>query len=468
MIPNLAGFRRQLLAPYPTKLQRQLLKVAVLFAVVIMSILAGLKPTIFLLLPIAGVVALVVLTKFPEIGLVGIIIAGLVVPFSIGTGTATRIPAPMLVLGGMVGLWVLNILTGNWRGHVRWTRPLLPLLLLIISTVLAFILGLLPWYEFAPSASIAAQLGGLALFVFSALAFFWVSQQVEDLRWLELATWIFVALSLFLLVSGFWSPLSRIANRFFTTGLVNGSLFWTWLAAFSFAQFMFNRRLHPVIRLGLVALLGLQFYIAYFYNGDWKSGWIPPLVAVGAILIIRYPRLGILFGLISIIPAADFAYGLIEAEQYSFSTRIEAWEILAEIVKVNPILGLGPSNYYFYTPLFPIRGYAVEFNSHNQYVDLLAQVGLLGLIFFVWFLVEIGRLGWRLLPHVKEGFQKAYVYCVLGGLVATAFAGMLGDWVIPFVYNVGFNGFRASMFAWIFFGGLLAIAYHTREVAFNE
>jgi hypothetical protein len=34
---------------------------------------------------------------------------------------------------------------------------------------------------------------------------------------------------------------------------------------------------------------------------------------------------------------------------------------------------------------------------------------------------------------------------------------MLGDWIIPFVYNVGFDGFRASIFAWLFLGALLAM-----------
>ena len=36
-------------------------------------------------------------------------------------------------------------------------------------------------------------------------------------------------------------------------------------------------------------------------------------------------------------------------------------------------------------------------------------------------------------------------------------AGMLGDWLLPFVYNVGTNGYRASIIGWVFLGGLLAI-----------
>jgi hypothetical protein len=36
-------------------------------------------------------------------------------------------------------------------------------------------------------------------------------------------------------------------------------------------------------------------------------------------------------------------------------------------------------------------------------------------------------------------------------------AAVLVDWVLPFVYNIGMKGFRGSMLAWIFLGGLLAI-----------
>jgi hypothetical protein len=38
---------------------------------------------------------------------------------------------------------------------------------------------------------------------------------------------------------------------------------------------------------------------------------------------------------------------------------------------------------------------------------------------------------------------------------------MLGDWVLPFVYNVGFGGFRASVLGWLFMGGLVALEQMT-------
>jgi len=58
---------------------------------------------------------------------------------------------------------------------------------------------------------------------------------------------------------------------------------------------------------------------------------------------------------------------------------------------------------------------------------------------------------------VPEGFARAYVYGALGGLAGTLVAGMLADWLIPFVYNVGLAGFRTSVLAWLFLGGLVAM-----------
>jgi O-antigen ligase len=147
----------------------------------------------------------------------------------------------------------------------------------------------------------------------------------------------------------------------------------------------------------------------------------------------------------------------IGAEDYSWGTRLDAWKIVLQIVSISPVLGLGFANYYWYTPLFPIRGWFVRFNSHNQFVDLIAQTGVIGLLCFSWIFLEAGLLGLWLRNRVPDGFPVAYVYGALGGLVGTFVAGWLVDWVLPFTYNIGMSGFRASVIAWIFMGGLAAV-----------
>jgi O-antigen ligase len=192
------------------------------------------------------------------------------------------------------------------------------------------------------------------------------------------------------------------------------------------------------------------------------SGWLPPLIAVGVIALLRVPRLGIWAGLTAV-PAGllfldRFRDALWAYEHYSVKTRIIAWDILASIVSRSPIFGLGPANYYHYTPLFPILGWYVSFNSHNNYLDIVAQTGLVGLGAFLWFSAEMFLLANRVRKQHQGGFPLAFSVGALGGLAGSLAAGMLGDWIIPFVYNVGMIGFRSSFLFWAFLGGLLALS----------
>jgi O-antigen ligase len=151
------------------------------------------------------------------------------------------------------------------------------------------------------------------------------------------------------------------------------------------------------------------------------------------------------------------AIDLIATDEYSWGTRLDAWRIVLEIGRLSPFFGTGFANYYWYTPLFSIRGFHVSFNSHSQLIDLIAQTGYLGLIGFFWVFFELGRLSWNLSRQLPEGFERAYAYGTFAGIIATIVAAFLGDWILPFVYNVGMTGFRASILPWIFMGGLISL-----------
>lgn len=269
-------------------------------------------------------------------------------------------------------------------------------------------------------------------------------------------TWVFLGLGTLFFLMQILPGLKSYSFRIYSYGAVS-SLFWTWMVALSFGQALYNKDLHTWQRAGLFLVTFSTFYFAYTFIDGWKSGWVPALVVMGVIIFLRSPKIAMIIIISVIVAAPVFIITLISSDQYSYETRLEALIIIAQIIKVSPILGLGPANYYWYTPLFPIRGYAVQFNSHNQYVDLVAQTGLLGLIAFLWIMFEIGNLGLRLRKSAPEGFAVAYVFSALGGLAGMLTAAILGDWVIPFVYNIGFTGFRSSLFGWLFLGGLVAL-----------
>jgi O-antigen ligase len=359
------------------------------------------------------------------------------------------------VVALMLGVWLLKMMMEERQIRLILSRATVPVYLFILISFIAFAFGQLPWYVNAQQAPIDTQLGGLAIFFFSGVAFLLVAHMVNDLRKLQTMTWAFIAAGAIYVLGRAvgWGGIDRI----YDLGFSAGSMFWTWLVALAFGQFVFNNGLRNRWRIVLGVLVVVTFYVAYVQGKDWKSGWLPPLVAVAAIIAFRFWKPAFVLVPLVVVPAIYLANILISSDQYSWSTRMDAWIIIVNIVKANPFLGLGFANYYWVTPLFPIRGWAVRFNSHNQYLDILAQTGFVGLACFLWLFWELGRLSWRLRERVPDGFAKAYVYGALGGLVGTLVAGTLVDWVLPFVYNIGFTGFRASILVWMFLGGLVSL-----------
>jgi hypothetical protein len=442
------------------------LRPLVVIGVLLLSIGLGYKarPDHLKLIPglIIGIGMVLIFMRWPPTGLIAII-GSIAIIFN-GPSNSN---ATMALVALLFGLWLIGmILQREVKLVPRGT--IWPLLSLVFVASLAFGVGQLPWYTFAQSAPLGAQLGGLSLFFLSAAAFLLVAHQVRDVRWLEWMTWLFLALGALFIAGRLVPGVGRLTPYLFNDAST-GSLFWTWLVALAFSQAMLNRKLNLGWRLVLAGLVMATFYEAFVHGYSWKSGWLPPLASVMAIILFRFWRLGIILAPLGVIPASRLLSRAISSDQYSYGTRVDAWNIVLEIVRVNPILGLGPANYRWYTPLFPIRGWAVQFNSHSQYIDLIAQTGILGLACFLWFFGAVGWLGWQLRYRIPEGFARAYVYGALGGVVGTLTAAALGDWVIPFFYNINLGGFRASMLSWLFLGGLVALEQiYKRELVSHQ
>jgi O-antigen ligase len=417
---------------------------------------------LLVLVPAAG--ALLAFFRWPPLGIIALIVAALILPSPDLPG-GFNLAVLLLVL--LIGLWLVDLILGQRKTTPVSSRTFRPLLALVAVAVLAFGVGQLPWFTFGLRAPLDAQIGGLVMFVLAAGAFLLVAHQVRDLRWLQWMTWLFLALGT-LYIAGWLVPvpgIGQLANRLFQPGTYNNSMLWTWLVALAFGQALYNRKLHMGWRLALGGLALATLFVAFFMNRGWKSGYLPAMVVVAAIIGLRSWRLGLAVVLAGIVPATYIGSQAIATDQYSYSTRLEAWKIVLEMAKVNPLTGFGPANYYWYARLYRIRGYSSVLSSHNQYVDLIGQTGLLGLACFCWFAGELGWLGWRLRNQAPAGFAQAYVYGALGGLVGTLAAGALADWIVPFVYNIGLTGFRASMLAWLFLGGLVSIEQIVRRQA---
>jgi hypothetical protein len=447
-IPGVAPARRWISAH-----DQQLIRLAVILAILAGAFLLGRRPSVVPLLGMAGIVMILVFYRWPVVGALLTVIGGMAAPYSGPSG----LNVAMMGMALLIGIWIMQMLVVQRRFVlVDWPTVRAGLALCLVG-ILAFLMGLLPWFR-TQQAPLGAQLGGLALVILSVGTFAWASNAIKSLAWLKVLTYGFIIYGSLHLVGYFLPFLGSYTDRLFVNG-ATGSMYWTWLVVLAFGQAVFNRRLGIIPRLALIAVVLATIYVAFVVQNDWKSGWVPALIGIAAVIMVSSWRVAILLLAAGLVPAAVLLQRAVTSDTYSYSTRIEAWEILAKIIRVNPILGLGPANYYWYTPLFSIRGYNVQFNSHSQYVDLVAQFGIVGILAFLWFVFEIVRVAWRLWrAPVTDGFARAYVYSAIGGFAASLAAGFFGDWLVPFFYNVGLAGFRASMLPWLFMGGLVAVA----------
>ena len=65
--------------------------------------------------------------------------------------------------------------------------------------------------------------------------------------------------------------------------------------------------------------------------------------------------------------------------------------------------------------------------------------------------------GWRLRKRYTGDFAAGYVNGMLAAGAGALVIMLLADWILPFVYNIGFEGFQASVLVWLFMGGLVAL-----------
>jgi O-antigen ligase len=439
-----------------------LLKLAVIVSVLGLALILGreisLTLLLLVLLAIGGALVFAILSKHIEWGILAIIPISFFARWEIGTGTNVSFNLTIIMVMFLLGLWILQMVVLNKNVSLAPSQVNLPALIFIVAITLSTVAGNVNWNPWiTEKASLPAQAGGWMLYALSIGLMLLVGNRLRELRWLQSMTWLFLGLG-WLYFLTFFVPVGSIF-----TASSTGAMFWIWMAALAFGQLLFNHEIQRKWRFAIALMLVVQLVVSLAWGRkEWLSGWVPALIACGVILWLRSWRwalavIAIVGVFVLVFYVALSSEVMTTTQEYSYSSRLAAWTILFELIKTSPFLGLGPSNYYHYTWLYSFWGWHVKFNSHNNYIDIVAQTGLVGFIVFTWLIIAIASLAWRLHRLVPRGFSLAYVNAVLGGLAGMLVAGFLGDWFLPFLYNIGISGFRASVFAWLFLGGLLSL-----------
>jgi O-antigen ligase len=357
----------------------QVRRVAIIAFTLLLAYNFGRQPSIaYVYFPVV-LVALWVVYVNPGLGLFCLLAASLIVPFAIGTGTQSSLNVAILGVPILLGLWLVAMV---WQRHIQLSSSAtnLPLVGFIAAISLSFLVGYLPWNVFAQLAPVRAQVGQWAIFVLSAGAFWLAANRIGSLRWLKRMVWAFLILAALYIIGRLMGRAGNwLADLFVTRP--PGSLFWVWLVALAAGQGLFNHNLSKLWRLALLVLVAATFIVSLGTadTRSWTSGWLPSLVALALLVFLRWPRASLVLAVGAVLIGVLYLPALREllffGNQYSLLTRGASFTIVLEIIKASPLLGVGPANYYYYTPLYPILGFYVQFNSHNQYVDIVAQTG---------------------------------------------------------------------------------------------
>lgn len=419
------------------------------------------------LLALAGIVGLVVVLRMLKVqernakGIVLLILSAALLSFvSLPTGRESRIPISMLVALALVGSWLFAMLFGADRIRLRPSPINRPLLAFVVVSIVAYVWSLIfrdpnlfIWSSFP-----VVQVAALTVNILLPLTLLFVANQVTEVKWLKYLTAI-------LIIFGAVTPwLYFVDNRIFDFLFYRGTrgLFSMWAAVLTYAVALFVKELKPWQR-ALLLLVVAVLVLRYFVMGrSWVSGWLPMGVALMVLTWMRSRKLFVALAVAGLIYIAfNFNYyyeNIVVAEEEggSGTGRVELWLTNLNHVVNHPLFGMGPAGYAIYNMTYHRQDAR---STHNNYFDILAQTGVIGMTVFLWLMASLAHVGRRSLHRCKGrgDFVEAFAAATLSGLVGVLVGMMLGDWVLPFAYNETIAGFDNAVLTWVLLGGMVAL-----------
>jgi O-antigen ligase len=106
-------------------------------------------------------------------------------------------------------------------------------------------------------------------------------------------------------------------------------------------------------------------------------------------------------------------------EEESVSSRKDVWQDTLKMVYGTKLMGSDPGTYEYAITRFQRAGFFTQINyAHNDYLQMLAEYGIIGLGIVVAIILIVARTCGRMLNLVKEHDDFAYVAGYLGAFVA--------------------------------------------------
>jgi putative inorganic carbon (HCO3(-)) transporter len=207
-----------------------------------------------------------------------------------------------------------------------------------------------------------------------------------------------------------------------------------WLALISLALFAANCVMYSFSRGGYVAFL---------------AGWLFIGVVKQRKLLLLLAAFAVMWA--SLVPGAVrdrvlMTYDSTSGElDHSAAVRLDLWRDAMDLFHQNPILGTGFNTYAY---MNRVGNYA---DTHNFYLKVLVETGLIGLAIFLLLLTKAFGMGWRLFRRADDRFYSALGLGLAVWIVCSAAANLFGD---------RWSYFQINGYLWLL-AGLVARALKT-------
>jgi len=419
------------------------------------------------LILVAIAAPLVVLLAFShlEYSVLAIVLTAAFVRFSLPTGTESRIVSSLLLTAVAIVVWLTKMLVVDKKLQLKSSPANVPLLVFVAATVISY-----AWCNVFRDPLVVVwetwpfvQLGALGVMVLLPGAFLLASNFLTDLKWIKWLTAIITIIGILVVVGEFLHlPVSFIQVR---------PLFPTWFICLTYAQVLFNRRLPIALRVLLLIFVGAWVYRVFIVRLSWLSAWLPTMLAVGVISLRRSVWLPLLL-LVLLAVYVGINMSAIRADYEvesvgSGETRMAAWQVNWRVTGKHFLFGVGPAGYAaYYMSYFPSEAMA----THNNYLDVLSQTGIVGMTGYLSFFAALAWTAWDLLKRTRGRFDftEAFSVGAAASLLGAVIAMGLGDWLLPFVYTQTIAGFDYAAYTWILLGAMVSLQRIVKEQADTE
>ncbi len=322
--------------------------------------------------------------------------------------------------------------------------------LFAVAVIVSFIWSLLyadPQVRYLQNDKFLPRLVTALVMILSPVATLLFGNFLKDIRAIKRVIWYFIGFGAVVVIA-------QLAS-FRPPSFINiGGQLPVWVGLFALGQALFNHKLTRWQRLLLFLITAGWAFYQWDRGREWLSGWIPLFMGLGFLVLLRSRLLFALItviGLVFVLSNTNLLGQLFEQENtVSGETRLEAGNLAIDIANEHFLFGTGPTGYFFYMTVYVGGLFQL---SHNNYVDIYAQLGIFGFLIWIILWLSIGWSMWRTYQLTsKEGFEGGLAASLLAVFLITLLIMMLGDWVIPFTYTNSMRGFSYTIWPWLWFG----------------